>query len=62
MRYSIGTLLYGLLFSAPGWAIAAFNVGEPAMWAGLTAGTVAYVPFVATACFPRAIRAAISHD
>lgn len=32
------------------------------MWAGLTAGTVTYVPFLATACFPRAIRAAISHD
>ncbi|MDX1568751.1 MAG: hypothetical protein R3223_13170 [Longimicrobiales bacterium] len=62
MRYAIGTLLYGLLFSAPGWAVGLFNIGEPAMWAGFAAGTVAYVPFIATACFPRAIEAAMAHD
>jgi len=62
MRYSIGALMYGLLFSAPGWAIAAFNVGQPAMWAGLTAGTVAYLPFLTTAFFPRAIRTALDHE
>lgn len=62
MRYSIATLLYGLLFSAPGWAVAALNVGEPAMYAGLAAAAVTYVPFLATACFPRAVRAAIRAD
>lgn len=62
MRYTLGTLLYGLIFSAPGWAIALFNAGEPAMWAGLVAGSVAYVPFLATACFPDAVRAAVAHD
>ena len=62
MKYSIGTLLYGLLFSAPGWAVGLFNIGEPAMWAGFLAGSVAYAPFIATACFPRAIEAAIAHD
>lgn len=61
MKYSIGTLLYGLLFSAPGWAVAVANLGEPAMYAGLVAGTVAYLPFVATACFPDAVRSAMSH-
>lgn len=55
MRYSIGALGYGLLFSAPGWAIAASNVGELAMWAGLAAGMLAYVPFIVTACFPAAL-------
>lgn len=62
MRYTIGILLYGLLFSAPGWAIAAFNAGEPAMWAGLTAGAVTYLPFLATAFFPGAVQSAIAHD
>lgn len=62
MKYSVGTLLYGLLFSAPGWAIGLSNIGEPAMWAGLVAGTMAYVPFLATACFPGVIQAAIAHD
>lgn len=62
MRYSVGTLLYGLLFSAPGWAVGLFNIGEPAMWAGFVAGSMAYAPFLATACFPRMIEAAIAHD
>lgn len=62
MKYSIGALLYGLVFSAPGWAIALFNVGEPAMWAGLLAGSMAYAPFLATACFPDVIEAAINQD
>jgi len=60
MRYSLATLFYGLLFSAPGWAVAAANLGEPAMYAGLAAGIVTYLPFLATACFPRAIRSALS--
>lgn len=62
MRYSLATLLYGLLFSAPGWAVALANIGEPAMLAGLAAGTLAYLPFLATACFPGAIRAAVSAE
>lgn len=62
MRYAIGTLLYGLVFSAPGWAIAIFNVGEVAMWAGLLAGSMAYTPFVAMACFPDVVRTAIAHE
>lgn len=60
MIYSFAILAFGLVFSAPGWAIAATNVGEPAMWAGLAAGTLAYIPFMATACFPRAVEAVIA--
>lgn len=62
MRYSFGTLLYGLLFSAPGWAVALSNVGEPAMYAGLAAGGITYLPFLCTACFPGAVREALAHD
>lgn len=62
MRYSLATLLYGLLFSAPGWAVALSNVGEPAMFAGLAAGTITYAPFLATACFPGAVREALAAD
>lgn len=60
MNYSLGILAYGLIFSAPGWAIALVNAGEPVMWAGLAAGTLAYLPFLATACFPKAIRAVVA--
>ena len=62
MNYSLGILGYGLIFSFPGWAIALANVGEPGMWAGLAAGTLAFVPFMATACFPKAIEAVISDE
>lgn len=62
MRYSFGALAYGLLFSAPGWAIAASNIGEPAMFAGLAAGMLAYAPFVVTACFPAALREVVAED
>jgi hypothetical protein len=62
MRYTVAVLFYGLLFSAPGWAVAITQAGEPAMWAGLGAGTLAYLPFVVTACFPRMIEAvALEH-
>ncbi|TVR56848.1 MAG: hypothetical protein EA421_02295 [Gemmatimonadales bacterium] len=60
MNYSIGILGFGLVFSAPGWAVAITNVGGPAMWAGLAAGTLAYLPFMATACFPKAIEAVVA--
>ncbi|TVP56443.1 MAG: hypothetical protein EA351_07940 [Gemmatimonadales bacterium] len=60
MIYSIGILAFGLIFSAPGWAVALTNVGEPAMWAGIAAGTLAYIPFMATACFPRAIESVVA--
>ncbi len=60
MLYSLAILAFGLIFSAPGWAVALTNVGEPAMWAGIAAGTLAYIPFMATACFPRAVEAVIA--
>jgi fructose-specific phosphotransferase system IIC component len=60
MNYSLGVLAYGLIFSAPGWAVAFANAGGPGMWAGFAAGSLAYLPFVATACFPRAIEAVVA--
>ena len=60
MHPSIAVLLFGLIFSAPGWAIAAMNVGEPAMWAGMVAGFICYIPFMATACFPEVVRGVLA--
>jgi len=60
MNYSLAVLAYGLIFSAPGWAVAVLNPGEPVMWAGLAAGSLAYAPFLATACFPEAVKAVVA--
>ncbi len=60
MIYSMAVLAFGLIFSAPGWAVALTNAGSPAMWAGLAAGGLAYLPFVATAFFPKAVEAVIA--
>ncbi len=62
MKYSVAILFYGLLFSAPAWAVALTNIGEPAMWVGVAAGSIAQIPFIVTAFFPRVIREALAHD
>jgi hypothetical protein len=40
--------------------VALSNAGGPGMWAGLAAGGLAYLPFVATAFFPKAVEAVIA--
>jgi hypothetical protein len=60
MRYAIGLLAFGLVFSAPGWAVAVANVGEPAMWAGLGAAMLVYAPFMTMAFFPSLIQEVVS--
>jgi hypothetical protein len=60
MQYSLGVLGYGLIFSAPGWAVALANLGGPAMWAGVAAGTLTYLPFMVAACFPQMVAAVVA--